>query len=106
MEDQAFEEAPRSPHGPAARAAWLKEHPTCAACGGREFLEVHHIQPFHTHPELELDPANFITLCEHPSHNDHIIFGHLLEWPSWNVNVRGDAAQYLEKVENRPSPKS
>lgn len=48
----------RSPEWPHVREEFLKACPACAACGGTEDLNVHHIQPFHLHPELELDPAN------------------------------------------------
>ena len=52
----------------------------------------------------ELDPSNFITLCEQ-SHNCHFIFGHLLDWHSRNANVETDAAKYLYEKTNRPYPK-
>jgi 5-methylcytosine-specific restriction enzyme A len=93
---------PRSPEWPAVRAKWLKDHPSCAACGETKNIEVHHVIPFHLHPELELDPTNFITLCAQPSHNDHYIFGHLLDYLSWNVNVREEAAKYLAEIKSRP----
>lgn len=92
----------RSPRWPAVRAEHLAKFPTCAACGTREHLEVHHKQPFHLHPDLELEPTNLITLCESPSHNCHEIFGHLLDWKSFNRMVEMDAAVYLRKVQNRP----
>jgi 5-methylcytosine-specific restriction endonuclease McrA len=102
MTDKPHEIA-RSPHWSAVRTSYLKTHSTCAACGSREHLEVHHIQPFHLHPELELVESNLLTLCESPSHNCHLIFGHLLAWPSWNANVVADAAVYRHKVESRPN---
>lgn len=39
----------------------------CVLCGSRQELEVDHIQPVATHPELELDLANVRTLCR-PCH--------------------------------------
>lgn len=73
-------------------------------CGGEEKLEVHHIRPFHLHPDLELDPDNLITLCEagHDGSNCHLLFGHLGNFKSFNVDVRADAAHMGEKIENRP----
>jgi hypothetical protein len=44
-----------------------------------------------------------ITLCEHPSHCCHFVFGHLLNWHSFNGAVRLDAARYLGKVLARPA---
>ncbi len=58
------ENAKRSGHWPTVRKDYLKDHPNCAVCSGNKKCEVHHKKPFHTHPELELEPTNFITLCE------------------------------------------
>ncbi|NNC24224.1 HNH endonuclease [Salinisphaera sp. USBA-960] len=35
----------------------------CTQCGSRHRLEVHHIKPVRTHPELAFDVANTATLC-------------------------------------------
>lgn len=88
----------RSSRWPAVRKAHLAANPACAACGVREALEVHHCLPFHLHPELELDPANLLTLCESKSHNCHLLFGHCLGWSRYNPTVRGDAARCLEMI--------
>lgn len=93
----------RSPKWPAAREDWLKTHGTCAACGRTNHLEVHHKRPFHLDPTLELDPVNFITLCEHPSAPCHLVFGHLLSWEAFNPSVESDSALYLAKVKARPT---
>ncbi len=70
--DQIAYGSPRSSKWPAVREEWILEHPTCAACGAERDLHVHHIKPFHLHPELELDRGNLITLCrEH-----HFRIGH------------------------------
>jgi len=91
-------ESRRSSHWPAVRKQWLKDHPACAACGTTKDVEVHHKQPFHLFPELELDPANFITLCEgRPGCNCHLTFGHLGNWTLFNPSVVDDAAEYLKK---------
>lgn len=92
----------RSSKWAAKRAEHLLKFPTCAACGTKEHLEVHHVRPFHLHPEDELKDENLLTLCETPSHNCHLIFGHLLLWASYNVDVRADAGAYLLKVTHRP----
>ena len=54
----------RSDQWPKVRKTHLASHPTCELCGGEKKLEVHHMRPFHLHPELELEPSNLITLCE------------------------------------------
>lgn len=95
----------RSDHWPAARSAHLIEHPTCLICGGTKKLEVHHIKPFHVHPELELDPSNFATLCEDnlDGLDCHLAFGHLGNFKSWNVDVLVDAAFWSLRIKNRPT---
>ncbi|MDA8114993.1 MAG: HNH endonuclease [Acidithiobacillus sp.] len=94
----------RSGEWPKARAVHLAQFPTCAVCGGTEKVEVHHIHPFHLHPDLELDPANFITLCE--ANKDgvdcHLFFGHLSNFKSFNADVVTDAATWNAKIKNRP----
>ena len=91
----------RSPRWSAVRAAHLKRNPTCAACGTRDKLEVHHVRPFHLFPNLELDPANLMTLCE-TGGNCHIMLGHLKNWKSYNLDVRKDAEVLLQKIKARP----
>ncbi len=90
---------PRSSEWSAVRAAHVKRHPACLACGSVEQLNVHHIEPFHLRPDLELEPTNLVTLCrEH-----HFRIGHDPDgpWkpqkPSWiksNPNVRQDAINW------------
>jgi len=74
----------RSSKWPAVRWAWLKKHPQCVICGGTEYLQVHHARPYHLFPELELVETNFRTLCEKPSRNCHLVFGHCYSWKWWN----------------------
>jgi 5-methylcytosine-specific restriction protein A len=102
VSDRAFGQA-RSGRWPRVRLEHLKDHPTCAVCGGKTNIEVHHIEPFHLCPERELDPTNLLTLCEAPGHNCHFIFGHLLSWRSYNPMVRADAFAWRERIEDRPS---
>lgn len=95
---------PRSDKWPKVRAEHLKQFPVCAVCGGRHKIEVHHIRPFHIHPELELDPANFITLCEDDGDgvNCHLFFGHLGNFKSFNADVISNAAEWRKKIAERP----
>lgn len=100
--DEKPGEGSRSPHWPAMRRQWLEAHPTCAACGGRDHLEVHHQKPFHLHPELELEPSNLITLCERPGRECHYLWGHNGEsWSEFNPEVVADTAAELKRLEKR-----
>ena len=94
----------RSGKWPTRAKAHLSNHPECEACGAKKLVVVHHKLPFHAYPELELEWTNFITLCESASHNCHLIFGHLLNWRSWNEDVELDAKTYRKKLANRPMP--
>lgn len=81
------------------RKEHLKENNYCSACGRRNNLEVHHIEPVHKNPDKELDPDNLITLC---SSHCHFVFGHLMDYKSWNVDVVKDCSSYMQKIKNRP----
>lgn len=95
--------ATRSPQWPKVRADHLKKNPNCALCNGKASLEVHHIQPFHIKPELELDPTNLITLCEAKTNgiNCHLAFGHLGNFKSANPVVVRDAGIWNKKIRTR-----
>ncbi len=94
----------RSKEWPKVRQQHLLLHPTCAVCGKAKNLQVHHIRPFHLHPELELDPSNLITLCESKKGgvNCHLFFGHLGNFKSFNVTVLTDTPIWNTKIETRP----
>ena len=89
----------RSPKWRSVRNKHIEEHNTCAACGRNKKLEVHHIEPVHLNPDRELDPTNLITLCDDPC---HFVFGHLMDYKSWNANVVTDCSEYLLKIRNKP----
>jgi len=93
----------RSSKWASVRKQHLQNNPKCSACGGSNNLEVHHIQPFNQHPELELDPNNLITLCESKNNgvNCHLFFGHLGNFKSINTNVIQDVAIWLKKILER-----
>lgn len=84
----------RSPHWPAVEHAHIKLHPKCAACDGIVRVQVHHKQPFHLHPELELDPKNLISLCMGPF-DCHLLIGHGGNFKCWNPDVVSHAAVAL-----------
>jgi len=80
------EAAERSSRWAAVRRAHLEIEPYCAVCGSEEDLEVHHIKPFHSNPDLELAPSNLITLC---GGNCHWAVGHLgASWRAENPEIR------------------
>ncbi len=63
---------------------------------------VHHRLPFHKFPHLEMVPSNWRMLCEFHSCNCHFIWGHLLDWKSWNENIDIDLAVFLARITTRP----
>lgn len=83
------------------RRQHLEREPACAACGRSGDLEVHHIQPYHLRPELELDDGtngldgNLVTLCADPC---HFVHGHLLSWKRSNPSVREDCQRYRQRM--------
>jgi 5-methylcytosine-specific restriction protein A len=89
----------RSSSWPRVRKEHLKNQPFCQACGRKDNLEVHHIEPYHKNPGRELDPENLITLC---GKSCHLVFGHLMDYKSWNKDVMEDCSQYLSKLQQRP----
>lgn len=86
------------------RKAFLEKNGKCAVCGGNKQLEVHHKKPFHQNPELELDTNNLITLCESKNNGVtcHLLYGHLGNYKSINVNVDHDVKIWNDKIKNRP----
>lgn len=97
--------AKRSPKWSAFRKRYLENHPACALCGGYISVEVHHIQPFHVAPELELSEINCISLCERKSFgvNCHLLFGHHGNYRKINKDVLADVASWRLKLA-KPTP--
>lgn len=79
------------------RKKHIKANPTCAACGTRKRLEVHHMKPFALYPELELDRTNLQTLCQ----RDHFAVGHLYDYRAYNYWSLEDARQIKNNVNTR-----
>jgi len=88
--------APRSGKWPRVRREHLELQPDCQACGRTKDIEVHHIEPFHSNPSLELAESNFISLCSDPC---HFVHGHLMSWSRFNPKVAEDCARYRRKLE-------
>lgn len=93
-------EGGRSSKWPAVEKAHIAAYPTCAGCGGKKKLQVHHEKPFHSHPELELEPSNLITLCM-GKYECHIRIGHGDNFHYYNPNVVADAREVLRYPERR-----
>jgi len=97
-----FSGVPRSPLWRKVRQEYLLAHPTCAVCGHSRDLNVHHIQPYHLFPSLELEVTNLLTLGENcPTGNHHLLFGHLGDWRCYNPNVVMDSQLWLTKIRSR-----
>lgn len=93
--------ATRSEEWPRVREEHLKKFPACIVCGDKRTVAVHHILPFHVHPERELDPNNLVTLCSGKgSHNHHLLVGHLGNYKGWNPDVRTDALVVGRKLKD------
>ena len=90
----------RSSKWPAVEKRFRAAHPTCAACGGANRLQIHHIEPFHLNPALELDENNLITLCMGMC-EDHLQIGHCGNFKLYNPNIRADAATILKDPAQR-----
>ena len=88
----------RSVHWSKIQKEHIKQQPCCQACGTVKNLQVHHIIPFNVDPLKELDKNNLITLCK----KCHFVFGHLMDYTSWNIDVIEDSKVYLNKVKNKP----
>jgi hypothetical protein len=83
----------RSSKWDSIRSDFLKANPVCAACESNKKLQVHHIMPFHIHPELELEESNLITLCM-DENECHLYIGHGDSFKCYNPNVKIDSENF------------
>jgi hypothetical protein len=92
--------AKRSSKWSKVRAEHLLKEPICMVCGSDKQIEVHHMKPFNTHPELELEPSNLITLCESKKRgvDCHRFFGHLGNYKLINPDVINDCKCWKDKL--------
>src|SRR3972149_7060759 len=79
---------------------FLLKHDSCAACGSKNRLQVHHKLPFGLYPELELDENNLITLCM-GKYECHFKIGHGESWVRNNKNIDDDIKELKANPENR-----
>lgn len=91
---------PRSRLWRRTREEHLKLNPECAVCGRKKNVVPHHVIPVHVDPSRELDPENLITLCEGPTFNCHLFFGHLRNWTKSNSSVKEDALNWSKKLKD------
>ena len=94
----------RSSKWPTVRKHFLAADSSCAACGAKNKLQVHHREPFHDFPEKELDPTNFIVLCM-TKKECHLRIGHGDNgngggFKFYNPDVVQDAARALVNPSN------
>ncbi len=92
---EKIKEKTRSPEWRKVRDSFLENNDSCAACGSKKDLQVHHIKPFHLQPELELDEANLITLCM-DQFDCHLNIGHGDNFKAYNPNVVSDSRDFLD----------
>jgi len=83
---------------PKIRKTFIIVNNVCEICGKKKGLEVHHKQPFHLYPELELDSGNLATLCR----KHHFIFGHLEYWKSYNPQIESTIMYFRALLRYRP----
>lgn len=88
----------RSSKWKTVRSNHLYKQTHCQACGTHKNLQVHHIIPVSIDKTKELDYNNLITLCK----TCHFVFGHFMDWNSWNTDVIKDSRVYYTKVINKP----
>ena len=53
---------------------------SCALCGHNNNLELHHVKPVYSHPELAYDLNNIRVLCRRCHRLEHNTLGHTTEW--------------------------
>ena len=85
------------------RDNFILKNDRCAACGGSENLQVHHIIPYHIEASKELDTQNLITLCM-GQYNCHLHVGHGGSFKYYNPDVVRDCkifkSSFFKRKEN------
>jgi 5-methylcytosine-specific restriction endonuclease McrA len=101
LREHVVKRVTRSSEWHSVEKAHLKVQPFCAACGSNNRLQVHHKEPFHLDPALELDPTNLITLCM-DTNECHLKLGHGDNFKAYNPNIVAD----VEALVKDPSVRS
>lgn len=74
----------------------IKAQPDCQVCGiVAKDNQVHHIKQRRTNPELFLDRANLITLCQ----RHHFWVGHASDWRASNTNLAASITAIRQAAE-------
>ena len=83
------------------RKQHLKIEPVCQICGTAKSLQVHHIQPFHYFPNLELEQSNLITVCtsRYWGFNCHFDVAHAGNFRYYNPWLKEDIIHIKKLVE-------
>lgn len=89
----------RSHHWPTVEKHFKAENPTCAVCGSKKNIQIHHRNPFHYvcslgRPDLEIDKRNLISLCEQTNKDHHLLIGHAGDFHSSNLDVAKDVKKF------------
>lgn len=88
-------DATRSPKWRTVKNKHLLLNPSCAGCGSKKHLQVHHIVPFAVNPALELDSTNLVSACmDRPE--CHLRICHADNFRSFNPNVVDDLSVSLK----------
>ena len=100
IEKQKTKRKKRSSKWRKVRNAFKKKNPKCLCCGGKIKIEIHHILPFHSHPELELEESNLMTLCEREKYgiNCHQLIGHTGNYRKINHSAELDSIIWNYKL--------
>ncbi len=93
--DPMFGGVPRSSKWNALRNQFIKANPKCEACGVKAET-VHHCEPYHLKPELELKISNLISLCD----ECHLVLAHLKSFQRYEKDIREVAKLFRAKIEN------
>ena len=70
----------------------LRKFGSCAWCGARRWLQVHHIKPVSKNPELAADTNNMLTLCGH--RGCHRVIGHYGDFRRINPHAPAACAYF------------
>lgn len=64
---------------------WMQreEHQRCECCGQQSQV-VHHVEPVHARPDLEMIEENWAAVC----HRCHFVVGHACDWRAWVSGFR------------------
>ncbi len=71
------------------RRAFLKKvGKKCVMCSSKKKVEVHHIIPRNTRPDLAVDHRNLIALCGGGKKGCHLKHGHMGSYMNYNAGIK------------------